>query len=128
MFNGKSDRFYDDNDWIAIDFCDYYELTKEPAYLEKAEALHKYIYSGWSDVLCVGIFCCEQQRVSKNTCSNAPATVLCMKLYKLTNKAEYLDWAKKPMRGPSNICAIQPIMYIGITSLGRQSSYSEVYL
>lgn len=95
MFNGKSDRFYDDNDWIAIDFCDYYELTKEPAYLEKAEALHKYIYSGWSDELGGGIFWCEQQRVSKNTCSNAPATVLCMKLYKLTNKAEYLDWAKK---------------------------------
>ena len=29
MFNGESDRFYDDNDWLAIDFCDLYALTKE---------------------------------------------------------------------------------------------------
>lgn len=28
MFNGESDRFYDDNDWLAIDFCDLYALTK----------------------------------------------------------------------------------------------------
>lgn len=95
MFNDESDRFYDDNDWLAIDFCDYYELTKDKKYLDKAEALHKYIYSGWSDELGGGIFWCEQQRVSKNTCSNAPATVLCVKLYNATKKQEYLDWAKK---------------------------------
>ena len=29
MFNGESDRFYDDNDWLAIDFCDLYALTKK---------------------------------------------------------------------------------------------------
>lgn len=95
MFNGESDRFYDDNDWLAIDFCDYYQLTGDEKYLKKAEDLHTYIYSGWSDELDGGIFWCEQQRVSKNTCSNAPATVLCMKLYAVTKKPEYLEWAKK---------------------------------
>ena len=34
MFNGESDRFYDDNDWLAIDFCDLYALTKNKKYLE----------------------------------------------------------------------------------------------
>lgn len=105
LFNGKSDRFYDDNDWLAIDFCDYYALTKNTGYLKKAEALHNYIYSGWSDELGGGIYWCEQQRTSKNTCSNAPATVLCMKLYALTKKPEYLAWAKKTYQWTkSNLC------------------------
>lgn len=26
-FAGHNDRYYDDNDWVAIDFCDYYERT-----------------------------------------------------------------------------------------------------
>ena len=30
---GYSDRYYDDNDWLAIDLCDYYALTKDPAVL-----------------------------------------------------------------------------------------------
>nr|WP_106830194.1 glycoside hydrolase family 76 protein [Parabacteroides pacaensis] len=95
MFNGESDRFYDDNDWLAIDFCDYYALTRNAKYLKKAEQLHHYIYSGWSDELGGGIFWCEQKRLSKNTCSNAPATVLCMKLYNHTQKPEYLEQAKE---------------------------------
>ena len=112
MFNGKSDRFYDDDDWLAIDFCDYYALTKEPKYLEKAEALHAYIYSGWSEELGGGIFWCEQQRVSKNTCSNAPATVLCMKLYELTKKPEYLEWAKKTYAWTKeNLCDTTDYVY-----------------
>ena len=112
MFNGKSDRFYDDNDWLAIDFCDYYALTKEPKYLEKAEALHAYIYSGWSEELGGGIFWCEQQRVSKNTCSNAPVTVLCMKLYELTKKPEYLEWAKKTYAWTKeNLCDTTDYVY-----------------
>lgn len=85
-FAGQNDRYYDDNDWVAIDFCDYYAATKNKEYLKKAIALHDYIYSGWSDDLGGGIYWCEQKKESKNTCSNAPATVLCMKLYKLTKE------------------------------------------
>ena len=75
MFNGESDRFYDDNDWLAIDFCDLYALTKNKKYLEKAQTLYNYIYSGWDDVLGGGIYWCEQKKTSKNTCSNAPAII-----------------------------------------------------
>ena len=74
-FAGQNDRYYDDNDWVAIDFCDYYAVTKNKEYLKKAIALHDYIYSGWSDELGGGIYWCEQKKESKNTCSNAPATV-----------------------------------------------------
>ena len=109
MFNGESDRFYDDNDWLAIDFCDLYALTKNEQYLEKAKALYTYIYSGWDDVLGGGIYWCEQKKTSKNTCSNAPATVLCMKLYNLTKDSTYLqqakqtyDWTKTNLRDPED--------------------------
>lgn len=95
MFNGESDRFYDDNDWLAIDYADLYALTKNEKYLKKSEELHKYIYSGWNDELGGGIYWCEQKKTSKNTCSNAPATVLCMKLYNHTQNADYLELAKK---------------------------------
>lgn len=112
MFNGESDRFYDDNDWLAIDFCDYYALTKNPEYLKKAEVLHHYIYSGWSDDLGGGIFWCEQKRLSKNTCSNAPATVLCMKLYNLTGKAAYLEQAKQTYEWTKkNLCDPEDFVY-----------------
>lgn len=109
MFNGESDRFYDDNDWLAIDFCDLYALTKNEKYLHKAKDLHTYIYSGWSDELEGGIYWCEQKKTSKNTCSNAPATVLCMKLYDLTQDKSYLnlalktyDWTKKYLCDPED--------------------------
>ncbi len=108
-FNGDSDRFYDDNDWLAIDFCDLYLATKKKAYLDKAVALHDYIYSGWTDELGGGIYWCEQQRKSKHTCSNAPATVLCMKLYEATGDKKYLtqakqtyDWTKKHLLDPAD--------------------------
>lgn len=108
-FAGKNDRYYDDNDWIALDCCDYYEATGKQEYLDKAIVLHRYIYSGWSDELGGGIYWCEQKRTSKNTCSNAPATVLCLKLYKLTKDEKYLkqaeetyEWTKTNLRDPED--------------------------
>lgn len=108
-FAGKNDRYYDDNDWVAIDFCDYYVATKNKEYLNKAIALHDYIYSGWSDDLGGGIYWCEQKKTSKNTCSNAPATVLCMKLYNITKDPKYLQqaketycWTRDNLRDPSD--------------------------
>ena len=92
---GQHGRYYDDNIWIALDYCDYYQLTHKPASLEKTVALYQYIYSGWSDEMGGGIFWCEQQKEAKHTCSNAPSTVLGVKLYRLTKDAKYLEKAKE---------------------------------
>ena len=43
---GQHGRYYDDNIWIALDYCDYYRLTHKADYLKKAIALYEYIYSG----------------------------------------------------------------------------------
>ena len=106
---GQHGRYYDDNIWIALDYCDYYQLTHKPASLEKTVALYQYIYSGWSDEMGGGIFWCEQQKEAKHTCSNTPSTVLGVKLYRLTKDAKYLEkaketyaWTKKHLCDPTD--------------------------
>lgn len=96
-----SDRFYDDNVWLGIDFTDTYQQTKDKKYLDKAELIWDFIESGTDDVLGGGIYWCEQKKGSKNTCSNAPGSVLAFKLFKATNDSTYFakgkdlyDWTK----------------------------------
>lgn len=99
-----SDRFYDDNVWLGIDFCDIYAATGDEKYLDEAEMIWKFIESGTDDVLGGGIYWCEQKKHSKNTCSNAPGTVYALKLYNATGDARYLeqgralyDWTKRTL-------------------------------
>nr|WP_320057270.1 glycoside hydrolase family 76 protein [uncultured Bacteroides sp.] len=126
IFGGQNDRYYDDNDWVALDFCDYYAATKNKEYLNKAIALHNYIYSGWSDDLDGGIFWCEQKKESKNTCSNAPAAVLSMKLYLLTKDKKYLDWAKKTYEWTrQNLCDPSDFVYWDNKNLKGEIGYAK---
>ena len=92
---GKSDRFYDDNVWLALDFCESYMLTKNPEYLKKSIETWKFVLSGWDDELGGGIYWCEQKKHSKNTCSNAPASVLAFKLFEATKDSSYFNWGLK---------------------------------
>lgn len=93
-----SDRFYDDNIWIGIDFANLYLLTGETNYLEKAKLVWDFVYSGHDDVLGGGIYWCEQKKTSKNSCSNAPASVFALKLYEATDEKKYLDIGKSLYR------------------------------
>jgi uncharacterized protein YyaL (SSP411 family) len=89
---GKSDRYYDDNVWLALDFCDLYTLTGNPEYLEKSVRTWQFVLSGWDNELGGGIYWCEQKKRSKNTCSNAPASVLALKLFEATRDSSYFSW------------------------------------
>ncbi len=89
----QSDRFYDDNVWLGIDFADLYLTSKDRKFLEKSEEIWKFVESGMDGKLGGGIYWCEQKKESKNTCSNAPAVVYLLKLYQGTAKKEYLDQA-----------------------------------
>ncbi|TDS13194.1 glycoside hydrolase family 76 protein [Sphingobacterium paludis] len=104
-----SDRFYDDNIWLGIDFADLYLHTKEKAYLNKAQEIWTFVQSGMDDKLGGGIYWCEQKKESKNTCSNAPAVVYLLKLYEATKSKAYLrdaislyTWTKKNLQDPSD--------------------------
>lgn len=92
---GHSDRFYDDNIWLGIDFLESYALIGKPSYLAAAEEIWQFLESGRDTVLGDGIYWCEQKRFSKNTCSNAPASVLALKLYQATQKERYLQAGKE---------------------------------
>lgn len=91
----QSDRFYDDNVWLGIDFTDIYMFTKEEAYLKKAKLIWDFVISGCDDKLGGGIYWCEQKKESKNTCSNAPGSVFALKLFKATNDSTYFFHGKK---------------------------------
>ena len=69
----------------------------------------KFIESGTDDVLGGGIYWCEQQKHSKNTCSNAPGTVYALKLYAATGDERYLAqgkalyaWTKEHLLDPED--------------------------
>lgn len=87
----ESDRFYDDNIWLVIDLVDLYMLTNRQAYLDKALTIWDFVLSGRDSVLGDGIYWCEQKKTSKNTCSNAPAAVAALKLFKATRNEKYME-------------------------------------
>ena len=105
----ESDRFYDDNVWLGIDFTDLYMQTKDPKYLDKAKEIWKFIQSGTDDQLGGGIYWCEQNKGSKNSCSNAPGAVYALKLFEATNDSTFLsqgielyNWTKKNLQDPDD--------------------------
>jgi hypothetical protein len=90
-----SDRFYDDNVWLVIDFAEAYLKSGKKIFLDKAEKTWLFVISGWDDKIGGGIYWTEQKKTSKNTCSNAPSVVAAMKLFESTNKKNYLNYAIK---------------------------------
>ncbi|MDR3245744.1 MAG: glycoside hydrolase family 76 protein [Prevotellaceae bacterium] len=90
-----SDRFYDDNVWLVIDFAEAYLKSGKKIFLDKAEKTWLFVISGWDDKIGGGIYWTEQKKTSKNTCSNAPSVVAAMKLFESTNNKDYFDWAIK---------------------------------
>ena len=72
-----------------------YQITQEKRYLDKAQLIWKFIESGTDSLLGGGIYWCEQKKESKNTCSNAPGSVLALKLFKATNDSIYFRQGKE---------------------------------
>ena len=89
---GKSDRYYDDNVWLALDFCESFSLTGKREFLNKSVKTWQFVISGWDNELGGGIYWCEQKKKSKNTCSNAPASVLAFRLFEATRDSSYFKW------------------------------------
>lgn len=119
-----SDRFYDDNVWLGIDFTDLYAATRQPRFLDEAERIWRFVESGTDDRLGGGIYWCEQKKESKNTCSNAPGAVFALKLYQATGNEKYLDagralyeWTRKTLLDPSDQLYFDHLTLTG--TLGR---------
>ena len=105
--NDHDERLYDDAIWVGIDLTDLYSKTKDNWYLDYAKSVWNFVLTGKDDALGGGIYWKESPRDSKNTCSNAPAVVLALKLYQVTNDPSYLEtgkevykWVKSKLQDP----------------------------
>ena len=94
---------------MGIDLADLYSKTKDSWYLDYAKSVWNFVLSGKDDELGGGVYWDENAKDSKNTCSNAPAVVLALKLYQITNDAAYLEngkdiykWTKSKLQDPSD--------------------------
>lgn len=105
-----SSRFYDDNEWIAIVFLDAYNRTHQNKYLEKSKMIYRFIRSGTDTVAGGGVYWKEGDKKTKNTCSNGPAILVALQLYKITKQAEYLktaitiyNWTNQHLQSPDGL-------------------------
>lgn len=108
--DGNDSRFYDDNQWIAIALLDAYNRTGEKSYLSKAEELYRFMMTGYDEKSGGGLYWKEDEKNTKNTCSNGPGILIALQLYKITKKKEYLttaidlyQWTKKHLRDSDGI-------------------------
>ncbi len=88
-----SSRFYDDNEWIAITDLDAYNRTHQKKYLEDAQMIYRFIQSGTDTVTGGGVYWKEGDKQTKNTCSNGPAILVALQLYKINHRPEDLKYA-----------------------------------
>lgn len=103
------DTYYDDNIWISREFLNASEVFESKEYLTISEKVAQFVWSGWADDDLGGIYWCEQKKNSRNTCSNAPASLLFARLYQATGDNAWLDrakqvyaWTYKTLRDPSD--------------------------
>ena len=90
---GKTDpdRYYDDNAWVALALAEAYEATKKKAYLDRSIATYQFVISCEDDKLGGGLYWHEGDKNGKNTCTNAPAINVGLRLYRITKEKKYLD-------------------------------------
>ncbi|RYE21783.1 MAG: glycoside hydrolase [Sphingobacteriaceae bacterium] len=89
----KSSRFYDDNEWVAIAYLDAYQRKPQKKYLDDSKMIYSFILSGIDTVSGGGVYWKEGDLSSKNTCSNGPAILVALQLYKITKNKAYLNKA-----------------------------------
>lgn len=94
------DKFYDDNEWIGLQFVQNYKRTGDRAALARAKQIFALVVHGWDtdpSHPCPGGVYWTQAPWSqdRNTVSNGPGAELGLHLYLLTHERGYLTWAKR---------------------------------
>jgi len=90
-----ADRYYDDNAWIVLALVETYDVTREPKYLDRAADTLRFVLSGEDEQLGGGVYWRENERTSKNTCSNAPAVVAALRLFQHTQQPQHREAARR---------------------------------
>lgn len=105
-----SDKYYDDNQWIAIAYMDAYNRNGNAMYLNKADEIYTFMMTGHDAKSGGGIYWRENDYSSKNTCSNGPGILTALQLYKVKKEQKYLDaaiklyeWVNKYLLSPEGV-------------------------
>ncbi len=110
-------KYYDDNDWVAIELVRLYQLTHKTALLGSAEGIMAFEMAGWREspkLACAGgiPFSNAASNGERNTVTTAPAAELGTLLYRLTGDGEYLqfavkayEWVRRCLQQPANLYA-----------------------
>ncbi|HEU5473717.1 MAG TPA: glycoside hydrolase family 76 protein [Actinophytocola sp.] len=96
------DKFYDDNEWLALAFLQRHYLTPggDRAAIRRAAEIFDLLVFGWdtdpTHPLPGGVFWTQAPWSNdRNTVSNAPGAEVGLHLYLLTGRRYYLDWATR---------------------------------
>jgi hypothetical protein len=95
-----ADFYYDDNEWVGLLDVQRALTAHDTAALARAEKVFTLVVSGWdtdsTHAAPGGVFWSQLAgNTDRNTVSNMPAAELGLRLFQLTGKKSYLDWAKK---------------------------------
>lgn len=94
------DKFYDDNEWVALAKVQHYLTTGDAASLARAKQIFALVVSGWDTNTTHadpgGVFWTQATWSSdRNTVSNMPGAELGLRLYQITGDHTYFNWAKR---------------------------------
>ena len=130
--NANFDRYYDDNEWMALALVEAFEVTQDRAYLARAEETVKFVLSGRDAVLGDGIYWHEQAKKGKNTCSNGPgvAAMLRVARYQPRDAAANLRrealaiyrWTNAKLRDPAD-----GLMWDSVSRAGKVNETKWTY-
>lgn len=87
--------YNDDMAWIGVTMTKIYQRTHDKKFLETSFYLWDNIICNWNNYAGGGISWKVDIPWSKNACINAPAAVLAIQLYDITEDKKYLNWADK---------------------------------
>jgi hypothetical protein len=93
-------KYYDDNDWVALELVRLYQLTGQSALLGSAEGIMAFEMAGWQErpgLACEGgiPFSNAVGDGERNTVTTAPAAELGALLYRFSHNVQYLQFAEK---------------------------------
>lgn len=105
-----SSRFYDDNQWVAIAYLDAYNRNHKKKYLEVSKMIYRFMMGGMDAEAGGGLYWKEGDKNTKNTCSNGPAILVALQLYKITKQKVYLQkaleiysWTNQHLQSPEGL-------------------------
>jgi predicted alpha-1,6-mannanase (GH76 family) len=125
--------FYDDEAWWALAWIEAYKVTGKQKYLDMAESIFKDLTTGWSDLFGGGSFWKKNPLQYKNAIANNLFGLTAARLYKETQKENYLEWLTQEIEWMSTTGMINADTYYvedglkddGTPNRGQHYTYNQ---